>query len=59
MMVSHLSTLSWSINMSADGREFDDEEFKTKHPKLYEALLGDGKNLADQLLISSSWRLSA
>ena len=37
--------------MSSHGKEFD--EFKAKHPKLHEALLGDGKSLTDQLLIAS------
>jgi hypothetical protein len=39
--------------MSGYGKELDVEDFKAKHPKLREALLGDGKALTDQLLIAS------
>src|SRR5277367_6430630 len=39
--------------MSADTKGIDEEEFKTRHPKLSGALLGDGKTLSEQLMISS------
>jgi hypothetical protein len=41
------------VNMSDHGKEPDVQEFKAKHPKLYEAILGDGRTLTDQLLIAS------